>query len=72
MLRFLGSNGWAVVFILAALTEMGVFTEVVVEMMLTIADLWNFTEGTFSVDWPLGCASDKMGMEVSLAGTFFK
>ena len=51
---------------------MGVFTEVVVEMMLTIADLWNFTEGTFSVDWPLGYASDKMGMEVSLAGTFFK
>ena len=50
MLRFLGSNGWAVVFILAALTEMGVVTEVVVEMMLTIADLWNFTEGTFSVD----------------------
>ena len=50
MRRFLGSNGWAVGFILAAPTEMGVVTEVVVEMMLTIADLWNFTGGTFSVD----------------------
>ncbi|CAH3169204.1 unnamed protein product [Pocillopora meandrina] len=48
----------------AALTEMGVVTEVVVEMMLTIADLWNFTEGTFTVDSPLGCASDKMGMKL--------
>ena len=41
---------WAVGFIPAALTEMGVVTEVVVEMVLTIAELWNFTEGTFSVD----------------------
>lgn len=37
-------------FILLAMTEMGVVTEVVVEMVLTIAELWNFTEGTFSVD----------------------
>ena len=38
------------VHMIAALTEMGVVTEMVVEMMLTIADLWNFTEGIFSVD----------------------
>ena len=47
-------------------------TEVVVEIVLTRAELWNFTEGTFSVDWPLGCVSAKMGMEVRLAPTSFK
>ena len=37
--RFLGLNVWAVGFIVPALTEMGVVTEVVVEMVLTTAEL---------------------------------
>ena len=44
--RFLGSNGWAVGCIPKAVTKMGVVTEVVVEMVLKIAESWNFTEGT--------------------------
>ena len=42
-----GTKGRAVGFILAALTKAGVVTGVVVEP--TIAELWNFTEGTLSV-----------------------
>lgn len=48
--RFLGSNGRAVGCIPKAVTKMGVVTEVVVEMVLKIAESWNFTEGTLSVD----------------------
>ncbi|RMX50367.1 hypothetical protein pdam_00021817 [Pocillopora damicornis] len=54
----LGCSSWRVPWIKrsgswvdsSALTQMGVVTEVVIEMVLTIAELWNFTEGTFTVD----------------------
>ena len=40
-----GSGSW----VHARTTKAGVVTGVVVELVLTIAELWDFTEGTFSV-----------------------
>ena len=57
-----GTKGRAVEFMLAPLTKAGVVTGVVIELILTIAELWNFTEGTFSVTWSLGCTPGKMGV----------
>ena len=59
-----GTKGRAIGFMLASLTKAGVVTGVVVELVLTIAELWNFTEGTFSVAWSLGCTPGEMGVEV--------
>ena len=44
-----GTKGSAVRFMLAALTKLGVVTGLVVELVLTTAELWNFTDGTFIV-----------------------
>ena len=40
-----GSGSW----VHARTTKAGVVTGVVVELVLTIAELWDFPEGTFSV-----------------------
>lgn len=44
-----GTKGSAVRFMLAPLTKLGVVTGLVVELVLTTAELWNFTDGTFIV-----------------------
>ena len=64
-----GTKGRAVEFMLAPLTKAGVVTGVVVELILTIAELWNVTEGTFSRAWSLGCTPGEMGVEGSLTLT---
>ena len=65
-----GTKGRAVGFIQAALAKAGVVTGVVVEP--TIAELWNFTEGTLSVAWSLDCTPGEMVVEVSLTSTSSK
>ena len=49
MRTLFGTKGREVGFMLTPLTKAGIVTEVVVELVLTMAELWNFTEGTFSV-----------------------
>ena len=58
---FLETKGWAAGFMTAVLTKIGVVTGGVVVTVLTKAELWNFTEGTFSVVGLLGFASVKKG-----------
>ena len=50
----------------------GMVTGVVVELVLTIAELWNFTEGTFSVAWSLHCTPGEMGVEVKFNLNIFQ